>query len=337
MGLTSDRDAVIHATRLTKFYGKHRGVENIDLQVGRGEVFGYLGPNGAGKTTTIRVLLDFIRPTRGGVSILNLDCRRDSVAVRRRTGYLAGEPSMYGNLTGDELLRYVAGLRGGVDAGYMAQLARRLDCDLTRQIKTLSHGNKQKVGLIQAFMHRPELVILDEPTAGLDPLVQQEFYRLVAETKADGRTVFLSSHVMPEVERVCDRVGIIREGRLAAVETVEALKSRAVRRLEIHFARAVSADSFSAVAGVRDVVVHDSVLACTVVGSLDALVKAAAQFEVTNIVSHEPSLEEVFLTYYGEGAADEGSASSAHDLPPEGAADDQTGQAASSEGGDDAA
>lgn len=293
---------IIRASGLTKFYGKHRGIENIDLEVRRGEVFGYLGPNGAGKTTTIRILLDFIRPTRGSLNILGLDSRRDSVEVRRRTGYLAGELSMYGNLTGDELLRYVASLRKGIDHDYMTQLAKRLDCDLTRQIKTLSHGNKQKVGLIQAFMHRPELIVLDEPTTGLDPLVQQEFYRLIAEARADGRTIFLSSHVLPEVERVCDRVGIIREGKLAAVETVETLKSRAVRRLDIHFAHAVPQQSFSAIAGVRDVVVRDSVLTCTVIGSLDALIKAAARFEVVNIVSHEPSLEEVFLTYYGESA-----------------------------------
>ena len=299
--MTSNTD-VIRASGLTKFYGRHRGIEHIDLEVRQGEVFGYLGPNGAGKTTTIRLLMDFIRPTRGSVSILGLNCRRESVQVRQRTGYLAGELSMYGNLTGDELLRYVASLRKGVDRDYVAQLAKRLDCDLTRQVRTLSHGNKQKVGLIQAFMHRPELIILDEPTAGLDPLVQQEFYRLIAEAKTDGRTVFLSSHVLPEVERVCDRAGIIREGRLAAVETVEALKSRAVRRLEIHFARAVPAESFNTVPGVRDMEVRDSILTCTVIGSLDALVKAAARFEVVNIISHEPSLEEVFLTYYGGSA-----------------------------------
>jgi len=293
---------VIRALGLTKFYGRHRGIENIDLEVRHGEVFGYLGPNGAGKTTTIRLLMDFIRPTRGSVNILGLDCRGDSLEARRRTGYLAGELSMYGDLTGDELLHYVASLRKGVDRDYVAQLAKRLDCDLTRQVRTLSHGNKQKVGLIQAFMHRPELIILDEPTTGLDPLVQQEFYRLIGEAKADGRTVFLSSHVLPEVERVCDRVGIIREGRLAAVETVEALKSRAVRRLEIHFASTIPAESFRAVPGVRDVEVRDSVLTCTVIGSLDALVKAAARFEVVNIVSREPSLEEVFLTYYGGSA-----------------------------------
>ena len=294
--------AVIVSSGLTKNYGKHRGIDSVNLEVKPGEVFGYLGPNGAGKTTTIRILLDFIRPTHGSVSIFGLDSRRGSIEVRRRTGYLPGEQSLYGNLTGHELLDFVANLRGGVDRQYVAHMAKRLDCDLTRHIRTLSHGNRQKVGLIQAFMHQPELIILDEPTAGLDPLVQQEFYHLVAEAKAAGRTIFLSSHILPEVERVCDRVGIIREGKLVAVETVETLKSRAVRRLEIHFARAVPQTGFAAIAGVRDVVVQNGVLTCTVIGSLDALVKAAAQFEVTNIVSHEPSLEEVFLTYYGENA-----------------------------------
>lgn len=297
----NDNNIVLKTSHLTKYYGKQCGVEDINLEVRRGEVFGYLGPNGAGKTTTIRTLLDFIRPTRGTATIFGFDSRADSVETRHRIGYLPGELSMYGNLTGDELLRYVASLRGGVDWNYAIELAKRMDCDLTRRLKALSHGNRQKIGLIQAFMHKPQLIILDEPTIGLDPLMQQEFYRLINEARTDGRTIFLSSHILPEVERVCDRVGIIRGGRLAAVETIETLKSRALRRLEIHFARAVPQEGFTSIPGVRDVVVHDSMLNCTVVGSLDALIKTAARFEVVNIVSHEPSLEEVFLTYYGGG------------------------------------
>jgi ABC-2 type transport system ATP-binding protein len=296
----NDNNAILNTSHLTKFYGKQCGIEDINLEVRRGEVFGYLGPNGAGKTTTIRTLLDFIRPTRGTATIFGLDSRLGSVETRRRIGYLPGELSMYGNLTGDELLHYVASLRGGTNLAYATDLAKRMDCDLTRRLKALSHGNRQKIGLIQAFMHKPQLIILDEPTIGLDPLMQQEFYRLISEARNDGRTVFLSSHILPEVERVCDRVGIIREGRLAAVETVEALKSRALRRLEIHFARAVPPEVFLSIPGVRDVVVRDSILSCIVVGSLDMLIKTAARFEVINIVSHEPSLEEVFLTYYGE-------------------------------------
>jgi ABC-2 type transport system ATP-binding protein len=294
-------NVVIRSSHLTKYYGKHRGIENVNLEVRRGEVFGYLGPNGAGKTTTIRTLLDFIRPTRGSAAIFGLDIRRDSVETRRRIGYLPGELAMYSNLTGEELLKYVANLRNGVDWNYVSELAKRLDCDLTRRIRTLSHGNRQKIGLIQGFMHKPELIILDEPTAGLDPLMQHEFYHLITETKNEGRTVFLSSHILPEVERVCDRVGIIRQGQLIAVETIETLKSRSLRRMDIHFAGTVARDSFANIPGVRDLVVRDNTLNCTVVGSLDALVKAAARFEVVNIISHEPGLEEIFLAYYNEG------------------------------------
>ncbi len=288
----------IHTEDLTKFYGKQRGVLNVNLDIQQGEVFGYLGPNGAGKTTTIRLLMDFIHPSRGRATIFGLDTRQNSLEIRGRIGYLPGELALYDKLTGAELLRYASYLRGGVDWKYVEELAIQLDYDLSQRIRSLSHGNKQKLGLIQAFMHKPELLILDEPTIGLDPLMQQEFYRLIAEVKGEGRTVFLSSHIMPEVERVCDRVGIIREGQLIAVEKVEALKARALRRLEIHFATPVPQETFTDITGVRDVSVQNSVLSCTVVGALDALVKAAAQFNVINIISHEPSLEEIFLAYY---------------------------------------
>jgi ABC-2 type transport system ATP-binding protein len=294
-------ETVIHTGGLTKFYGKQRGIVEVSLDVRSGEVFGYLGPNGAGKTTTIRTLLDFIRPTRGRAAIFGLDTHLQSRGIRQHTGYLPGELALYGNLTGAEMLRYAASLRSGVEWGYVEELAARLECDLSRPIRSLSHGNKQKIGLVQAFMHKPELLILDEPTSGLDPLMQQEFCRLVAAAKAAGRTVFLSSHILPEVERMCDRVGIIREGRVVAVETVEALKARALRRLEIHFAAPVARQAFAGVAGVRDLTVEGNVLRCTVAGSLDALIKAAARFEVVNVISHEPTLEEVFLAYYGGG------------------------------------
>ena len=294
-------NAVIQTKGLTKLYGRQRGVLDVSIDVRPGEIFGYLGPNGAGKTTTIRTLVDFIRPTRGRVTIFDLDTRRHSREIRRRVGYVPGELALYENLTGTELLRFAGHLRGGVEWRFVEKLAERLKCDLSRRIRSLSHGTKQKIGLIGAFMHRPELLILDEPTVGLDPLIQQEFYRLIAEVKADGRTVFLSSHILPEVERVCDRVGVIREGRIIAVENVEALKARALRRLEIHFAIPVLQEAFADVAGVRDVTVENSMLRCTVVGSLDALIKAAARFEVVNVISHEPSLEEIFLAYYSGG------------------------------------
>ncbi|MGZ8605738.1 MAG: ABC transporter ATP-binding protein, partial [Actinomycetota bacterium] len=191
--------------RLTKSYGGVRGVEDLTFSVAPGEVFGYLGPNGAGKTTTIRTLLDFIRPTSGRASVLGLDARSDSVEIHRRTGYLPGEMALYDRLTGAEYVQHLAALRGGVEWAFVVELAERLACDLSVRIRSLSHGNKQKVALIQAFMHRPELLVLDEPTQGLDPLVQQEFHRIVEDVRRDGRTVFLSSHVMPEVERLCDR------------------------------------------------------------------------------------------------------------------------------------
>lgn len=294
-------NAVIVAEGLSKYYGKQRGVIDLNLQVSQGEVFGYLGPNGAGKTTTIRTLLDFIRPTSGRATLFGLDTRTYSDAIHRRIGYVPGELTLYDNMTGAEYLRYMANLRGGADWKLVDTLAQRLNADLTRKIKGLSHGNKRKVVLVQAFMNKADLIILDEPTGGLDPLMQQEFYRMVAEVKKDGRTVFLSSHILPEVERTCDRVGIIREGKLIAVETIATLKERALQQIEIHFAAPVPQSAFAHIAGVRDLTVENSTLRCTMAGSLDALVKAAARFEVVNVVSQQARLEDIFLAYYGGG------------------------------------
>jgi ABC-2 type transport system ATP-binding protein len=295
-------DLVIRTAGLTKFYGKQRGVLELDLEVQRGVVFGFLGPNGAGKTTTIRLLLDLIRPTQGQAGVLGMDARGQGVEIRKRIGYLPGELSLYDAMTGEDLLRYMGNLRGGVDWDYVESLAERLECDLSPRIKSLSRGNKQKIGLIQAFIHKPELLILDEPTASLDPLMQYEFHRLVRELKAGGATFFISSHNLPEVERMCDRVGIIREGRLVAVDEVENLKRRALRRLEIHFASPVPGEAFADIAGVKDLQVEKDTLRCSVVGSEDALIKAAARFEVLNVVSPEVSLEEIFIDYYQGGA-----------------------------------
>lgn len=289
---------IIETENLTKFYGAERGVIDLNLVVREGEVFGYLGPNGAGKTTTIRLLLDFIRPTRGSARLFGLDARHDSVTIRTRIGNLPGEFALYGNLTGWETLHYLGSLRGHVPDAAIRTLADRLSFDLTRPVRALSHGNKQKLGLIQAFMHEPELLILDEPTTGLDPLVQQEFYHLIAEVKAAGRTVFLSSHILPEVERTCDRVGIIREGRLVDVEDVAQLKEKALRKVEIHFAEAVPLADFEHIAGVSSPVMENNTLHCTVAGNMDAVLKTAARFPVVELTSHEPALEEIFLTYY---------------------------------------
>jgi ABC-2 type transport system ATP-binding protein len=299
-------DGVIVTEHLTKSYGTSRGIVDVSMTIGAGEVFGFLGPNGAGKTTTIRTLLDFIRPTSGGATVLGLDTRSASVEIHRRVGYLPGEFATYEHMTGGDYLAYFAALRGGVDQHLVDMLAERLESDLSARIASLSHGNKQKLGLIQAFMHRPTLLILDEPTSGLDPIMQQRFQSLVLDARAAGQTVFLSSHDLPEVERVCDRVGIIREGRLITVEDVGSLKARAVRMLELHFASPVPADAFTGLAGVRDVQVHGDVVRCTVAGAMDAVVKAAARFEVVDLSSHEPSLEDIFMTFYGSGSEEGG-------------------------------
>ena len=295
---------VVHTAMLTKSYGRTRGIVDLDLDVLPGEVFGYLGPNGAGKTTTIRLLLDLIRPTSGVASVLGLDSHAASVAIRRRVGYLPGDLRLYESLSGSELLSYFAALRGGLSWTRVRGLAERLDCDTSREIRTLSTGNRQKLGLIQAFMSDPELLILDEPTNGLDPLVQQTFYELVREAKAAGTTVFLSSHVLPEVERVCDRVGILRDGRLVAVERIADLRARAIRRLVIEFAGDVRPDAFEGVPGVRESEVRGTTLTCVVVGSMDPIFKAANYFEIRSVTSGEPTLEEVFLAYYGDGGTD---------------------------------
>jgi ABC-2 type transport system ATP-binding protein len=296
--------AAIETSKLTKWYGHNsRGVIDVDLVVEAGQIFGFLGPNGAGKSTTIRLLLDLIRPTSGTARVLGLDVHRDRLAIDRRVSYVPGELSLYGDLTGRQLLTYLGNLQGTVDEAYRDKLVERLELDTSRRVKTLSRGNKQKVGLVAAFMIRPELLILDEPTAGLDPFIQLEFEHLCEEARAEGRTVFISSHQLPEVEHLCDRVGIIREGRLLAVESIATLKERALRKLEIEFGGAVDPAAFAGLPGVQDVVIEKGVLRCAVMGSLDALVKVAARFEVVNLRSIETSLEEIFMAYYGAGDA----------------------------------
>lgn len=292
--------AVIKTTNLTKYYGKTRGIIDVNLEVNPGEVFGYLGPNGSGKSTTIRLLLDLIRPMIGSAAIFGFDVSREGLLARNEIGYIPGELTLYERMTGKDLITYFGRLRGGVDWAYVDELAERLDLDITRRIGAYSSGNKQKLGLVQAFMNSPKLLILDEPTKGLDPLVQQEFYRMISEFKRKGRTVFLSSHIMPEVEKICDRVGIIRKGRLITVKKITELKAVALRSLEIHFASPVAIVDFVGVGGVQDLVIDNKTLHCKVKGSLDPLVKRAAQFEVVNLITHEPNLEEIFLDFYEE-------------------------------------
>ncbi|GGP02273.1 ABC transporter [Nonomuraea glycinis] len=289
---------MVQAEGLTKYYGKRRGLEDLTLEIQPGEVFGYLGPNGAGKTTTIRLLLDVIRPTRGHVRVLGGGSRE--AAVRGRIGYLPGELALEGRERARDYLEFLGRVRGGVPRARVDALAERLNADLSVPMRKLSKGNKQKIGLIQAFMHEPELLILDEPTGGLDPLVQQEFLTMVREVRTAGRTVLMSSHVLAEVEHVSDRVGIVREGRLIAVENVAALREKAVRRIELHFDAPVPAEEFAGLPGVRDLRVTGAAVRCTIDGRPDALIKAAARHTVVHLVSAEPDLEEIFLTYYSD-------------------------------------
>lgn len=292
--------SAIRTEGLTTFYGSTPGIIDLDLDVRAGEVFGFLGPNGSGKTTTIRTVLDLIRPSRGSATVLGLDSHRDSDAVKARIGYLPGDVAMWPEMTGGQLLDHLASLRRRSLSPSIARYAERLDADLTRPVGTLSSGNRQKIAVIQAFMHEPELLVLDEPSSGLDPLMQQEFYRMVDEVRAAGRTVFLSSHILPEVERVADRVGIVRRGRLVAVETIPDLKAKARRRIDFHFGTTVDVAEFTGIDGVDDARPLDggAAVSVTVAGSVDAVVKAAARHEVTNVVSHEGDLESAFLAYY---------------------------------------
>jgi ABC-2 type transport system ATP-binding protein len=296
-------EAVITTTGLSKDYGAGRGVFELDLEVARGEVFGFLGPNGAGKSTTMRLLLDLIRPTAGSARVLGLDVNQDSVEVRRRVGFLPGDLALYPKLSGRAVLAYLAELRGGVDQRLRDSLVERFDADIDRPIHQLSTGNRQKLGLIQAFMHEPELLILDEPIAGLDPLVQQSFHALLHEVTAEGRTVFLSSHTLSEVERVTRRLAILRRGRLVVVDSLENLRKVAVQRVEIEFADAVDSTEFRALPGVTEVEGHGRTLTITFAGSADPVVKAAATHNVQAIRPREEDLEEIFLRYYEDDPA----------------------------------
>ena len=294
--------AIIQTEKLTKSYGSHRGIVDVDLEVTEGEAFGFLGPNGAGKTTTIRVLLDHLRPTSGRATVFGIETTADPVAIHRRIGYLPGEFTLYDKLTGGQTIEYFANLRGGVDGAYQADLVARLDVDPTRKFKEYSKGNKQKIGLIVALQHRPDLLVLDEPTSGLDPLVQQTFYEVIREAKAEGRTIFLSSHILSEVEKTCDRVAIIREGQLAKVDRVEALRDLAHHQVELRFSGDVPVGAFAAIPGVSEVTTEDHTLRMRVSGSIAPVVREAARYELLDFVSREPSLEETFLAQYGHGA-----------------------------------
>jgi ABC-type multidrug transport system ATPase subunit len=292
--------AIIEVDGLTKSYGDKRGIINVSFEVAEGEVFGFLGPNGAGKTTTIRLLMALLKSNTGAARIAGKDCWEQSVEIKRITGYVPGEPSLDPNLSGGQILEYFAHLRGGVDQNYLKQLIKRFDLDTSRKFRQYSSGNKRKVVLIQAFMHRPKLLILDEPTNGLDPLNQQEFDRMVAEVRDEGRTVFLSSHILSEVERNCTRVGIIRTGELVRVGDITQLKDIKRYEITITFANGVPVASFSGLEGVAhaEALSDGHSVRLAMQGSADAVIKAAAQHRVVSLTSHEPSLEDIFLRYY---------------------------------------
>jgi len=301
-GRQTNGEAALQIRGLVKSYGKVRALRGVDLEVQRGEILGFLGPNGAGKTTTIRCLLDMIRPDGGTARVLGLDPQAAPVEVQARTGYLPGEMQFYDNLTAERQLRFFNDMRGGrADWAYVRELAERLDLVMTTPIKNLSKGNKQKVGVIQALMHRPELLLLDEPTVGLDPLVQQHVLAMLREANAGGATVFFSSHIMSEVESLAQRVAIIRAGKIVEVAEPATLTHRALRRLTVRFKQPVST---ALVEGLPEVQVlsrpTEASLVLQVTGDMERLVRTLGGLPVLDLEIAHPSLEEVFLAYYQE-------------------------------------
>jgi ABC-2 type transport system ATP-binding protein len=312
--------SIIEVEKLTKSYGGKRGIVDVSFDVAEGEAFGFLGPNGAGKTTTIRVLMALLRADSGSARMGGLDCWTDSVQIHRITGYVPGEPSLDNNLTGGQILEYFANLRGGVDRAYLKTLIDRFELDTSKKFRQYSTGNKRKVVLIQAFMHKPRVLILDEPTSGLDPLNQQEFDAMVREARDEGRTIFLSSHVLSEVEKTCTRVGIIRDGRIVKVGGIHELMDIKRYEITISFAKPVPTDSFARLEGVVEVepLNNGSAVRLAIQGTADAVIKEAAQFPVVSLTSYEPSLEDIFLRYYErDGEAPGPSAPTGH-LPMNG-------------------
>ncbi len=293
-------ETVIQTKDLTKFYGKSRGINNVNLTVNKGDIFGFLGPNGAGKSTTIRTLMDYIRPTSGTASIFGMDCRNDSVAIRKRIGYIPGDFGLYGHMTGWKFLEYFGKVRGGYNAGSAKAIAKRMDIKLDRKMKEYSRGMRQKVAIIQALMNNPDLIIMDEPTNGLDPLVQQTFMEMLREEAGRGCTIFMSSHVLSEVEKTCNRVAIIKEGSIVAEEQVEALRQKSGKVLEVKFAEPLTKEIFY-FPGVSNITQNNGSYRMTVTGNLEELLKEISAHKLADISIHQMTLEDVFMHYY-EGA-----------------------------------
>jgi ABC-2 type transport system ATP-binding protein len=295
-------DYAIETNGLSVYYGRHRGILDVDLRVEKGVVFGFLGPNGAGKTTTQRVLMDVIRPTAGEARIFGQDCQKEGVAARERVGYLPGELSLYENMTARRFFKmYYSLQKSNDDPRHWQTLADRLELDTSRKIREYSRGNKQKVGVVAAFMNRPELLILDEPTTGLDPLVQQTVMELVREANRGGATVFFSSHILPEVQAVCDRVGIIRDGRLVATERVEDLTRQQFKRIRFSFATQPPADAFAQYKVTETARDEQGITLEIRDRRLDKVMEMAASFGIVDVETIPVSLEEIFLAYYGKG------------------------------------
>ena len=291
-------EIIIQTDELSVYYGTHRGIKGLNLSVQKGEVFGFLGPNGAGKTTTQRVLLDIIHPTKGNATLFGLDCQKDGVAIRERVSYLPGELNLYPSMKAGYFFDLLGSLqKNKPDKRYLKRLLELLNLDPSRKMKEYSHGNKQKIGVISAFMGKKELIILDEPTIGLDPLVQQTVLELVREVKRDGRTVFFSSHNLTEVQEVCDRVGIIQNGELIKTEKVETLMAQQFKRLEINFRKEPPHDAF-AIEGVKEIGREGNLVMFEIRRGLDILMEKAAPYGVIDIETKTLSLEEIFLAYY---------------------------------------
>jgi ABC-2 type transport system ATP-binding protein len=297
---------VLSLNQLTKRFGERRGIDEISLQVGAGEVFGFLGPNGAGKSTTIRLAVGLTHPTSGAVRVLGLDPVRDGARLRLDLGYLPGELALFGRLSGQETLERFSRARGLTDTTYRDQLVERFAAELDRPVRMLSKGNRQKLGLVLAFMHQPRVLILDEPTSGLDPLLQDEFTRLLAESAATGSMVFLSSHDLDEVQRVVQRLAIIRDGRMVTIDSVEGLRARAPRRVELRFAHPQDASGLGRIPGVSLVQVAPDRVTLRVTGPLGPLLKEAARRDVQDMTAAASDLDELFRTFYAERPDDQG-------------------------------
>jgi ABC-2 type transport system ATP-binding protein len=292
-------ETIIQTTNLTKSYGKNRGIKDVNISVNKGDIFGFLGPNGAGKSTTIRTLLDFIRPTGGSATIFGLDCQKETVQIKKRIGYIPGDFGLYGNMTGWKYLEYFGKVRGGYDEAAAKDLAHRLEIKPDRKMKEYSRGMRQKIAIIQALMNNPELIIMDEPTNGLDPLVQQTFMDMINEAAGDGTTIFMSSHILSEVEKVCNRVAIIKDGEIATEEKVEDLRKKSGNVLHVKFGEEVNPDIFK-MPGVVNPTRLNGYYKMTVTGNMESLLGEISKHKVADISIHKMTLEEIFMHYYEE-------------------------------------